>query len=112
MLGASVLVHAAVFGGPLAARRAGAAPERLAMARHADLAHRVAEVSLPLRIQGARRDLVARARADRAAGRPSLGELLLQAGALDAREQGRVIDLERARAPWAERLAQLRAAPP
>jgi hypothetical protein len=58
----------------------------------------------------ARRELVARARTDRAAGRLQLGEFLLEASAIDAREEGRAFDLARARGSWAGRMERMRAA--
>jgi hypothetical protein len=55
-----------------------------------------------------RRALVREARAARASGRLALGDFLLRAGAIDAREQGRAVDLDGARALYDERLARLR----
>jgi hypothetical protein len=109
MLGASVLVHAGLLGGATAGRRLAAPAERPPQARSARLAERVAERTLPVSLREARRELVERARADRVKGRLALGEFLLQASQLDAREERRAFDLDRARALWTDRLDGLRA---
>ena len=112
LLGASALVHLALLGAP-AATRSLPPPNptpRPELARRAPLPERVAAVALPVRLAAARRALVSGARADRAAGRLALGEFLLEASALDAREERRPFDLAEARVRWADRLEQLRPA--
>ena len=55
-----------------------------------------------------RRALIDEARADRAAGRLALGDFLLRASGIDARERGTALDVAGARALYADRLARLR----
>ncbi|MFT3767416.1 MAG: hypothetical protein QM820_18340 [Minicystis sp.] len=80
------------------------------LARSAHLAARVPVVTRPVSVAAERREIVAQARADRAAGRLALGEFLLRASAIDAREAGKALDLGRARASYEARLGRLRAA--
>jgi hypothetical protein len=108
VVGASVLAHLALLGAPAATGRVDPGPApRPALAHRADLAARVDAVALPVRLAAERRALVARARVDRGAGRLLLGEFLLAASALDAREERRPFDLAEARTRWASRLEQL-----
>src|SRR5262245_48973145 len=106
-LALSVVGHVAVAAG--AALPAAHQPVALETARPG-LAAALAIASTaiaPLRIHEARRALVAEARAARAAGRLDLGDFLLRANAIDAREQGREIDLEAARAALVARTTAL-----
>jgi hypothetical protein len=99
----SLGAHAAMVGAA-ADRRGG---ERPAMARSAGLAERARAAAAPVLIAADRRELVERARADRKAGTLRVGAFLLEAGAIDAREEGRVFDLEKARSLWEARLERL-----
>jgi hypothetical protein len=110
-LALSALGHAAIFGAPVALRRARTPPEPVALARRAELADRAARLALPVGVAADRRALVEGARADRAAGRLALGAFLIDASAIDAREERRRFDATRARALYAGRVEALRAAP-
>jgi hypothetical protein len=107
VLAVSALGHAAVFVGPTLTRGPKVVAE---VARSAHLAERAGAAARPVIVAAERRALVEKARADRAAGTLSLGEFLLQASAIDAKEQGRALDLPRARQLWEARLAKLKAA--
>jgi hypothetical protein len=106
VLCASVIGHAAVFAPALGRPR----DERALEARSLNLAQRAEAVARPVVVAAERRELVEEARADRAAGRLALGAFLLRASAIDAREAGRRLDLDRARQLYEDRLARLREA--
>lgn len=80
----------------------------MAEVARAGLRARAEAAALSVTIAVSRRDLVERARADGAAGALRLGEFMLAANAIDAREEGRPFDRQKARALYAERLAALR----
>ncbi len=106
----SLLGHAALFGAPSAPAliaRILRTPAKAGPAR-AGLGEQALRVSRKAAIASERAALIERARHDRARGRLALGELLLEANALDAREDGRAFDHERARALYAKRLEALR----
>jgi hypothetical protein len=103
---ASALAHAALVAPAFSNR---GPPPKPMLARTIPLAARVAAATRPVLVRAERRELVAEARAERAAGRLRLGEFLLRASALDAREAGKPLDLGRARALYADRLARLTA---
>lgn len=108
----SAAIHGAILAAPLLAARGGAPGERPTPARSAGLAARAAAAKLPVILAAERRELLEVARRDRAAGRLALGDFLLRAGALDAREDGRAFDEEKARRLYQARVERLRAAPP
>jgi len=62
------------------------------------------------RLKAERRALVEQARADRQAGKLSLGRFLLQANRIDAEEIGQAIDIEEAEARYAAKVEALREA--
>lgn len=103
----SALAHASIVIAP--AVRAGDR-ERPEIARSAHLAARARAIADPVSIAAERREIVDQARVDRAAGRLALGEFLLRASAIDAREAGRTLDLDRARLLYGSRLRALRGA--
>ena len=109
---ASIAIHAAFFGAPALSSRLSGARVRPAPAQKGRLAERAAALALPITVAADRRELVERARAERVAGRLSLGAFLLRAGAIDAREDGRAFDETRARGLYEARLARLREASP
>lgn len=109
LLAVSVLAHAGIVAGPTLSLRAAESRVRPPLATRAGLPARVAAVALPVSVAAERRALVEEARADRVAGRLRLGEVLLRASEIDAREASRPLDGERARALYAERLERLRA---
>lgn len=109
LLAASLAAHAALVGGPRALR-AFEPKAAVETARKAGLAARVEEAARPVITAAERRALVEEARADRAAGRLRLGEFLLRAGEIEARAEGRPIDVGEARRRYSTRLGRLRRA--
>ncbi len=111
MVAASAIAHAALFAAPAIQARIDAhrqpAPPLLVRAGYAA---RVAPLVKRAGVAMDRRALVASAREARRAGRLLLGEFLLDAGAIDAREEGVELDRERAGALYAARLGDLRLA--
>jgi hypothetical protein len=108
----SALAHAALLGAPqirarLAARDGSPAPIVL---QRAGYAARTAPIVARVGVAFDRAALIARAREARREGALALGEFLLDAGAIDAREQGVDFDRARAGALYAARLEALRAA--
>ena len=109
---ASALAHAALLGAPRIRARFAAhddAPAPIVLLR-AGYAARVAPVVARVGVALDRAALIARAREARRLGRLALGEFLLDAAAIDAREEG--VDFDRARAGglYAARRGALRAA--
>lgn len=106
----SLAAHAALFAAPslpaLIKRAAGVparvAPARVGLGAPAQAAARQA-VTAAERVA-----LIDEARVDRARGALAVGEFLLQANALDARDEGRAFDRDRARALYQARLQALR----
>jgi hypothetical protein len=107
----SALAHAALFSAPRIRARFAAHDEPAPLLlQRAAYAERVAALVTRVTVAMDRRALYERAREARRQGRLALGEFLLDAGALDAREQGVDFDRSRAGALYAARLRDLRAA--
>ncbi len=107
----SLSAHAALFAAPslpTLTKRVLGVPERAAPAR-VGLGAPALAVARKASVAIERAALVERARADRARGALALGEFLLAANALDARDEGRTFDLARASALYQARLVALRA---
>jgi hypothetical protein len=107
----SLAAHAAVIAAPSLPgrwRRALGAPDRVAPAQRG-LAARASLAKTRASIAGERRVLIDEARAARARGALALGAFLLEANALDAREEGRAFDVARAKERYRARLEALRA---
>jgi hypothetical protein len=108
----SALAHVALLGAPQIRARLAAhhdAPAPIVLQR-AGYAASVEPVVKRIGVTIDRAALIARARAARRTGRLALGEFLLDANAIDAREQGVGFDRGRAGALFAARLVELRAA--
>lgn len=106
----SALAHGALLA-PVVARRLAPPEAPPALARSAHLDQRSAGLALTAALVADRRALVEGARAARAEGRLELGAFLIDANAIDAREQRRAFDRERARALYDARVGRLRLAP-
>jgi hypothetical protein len=108
---ASGLAHAALLGAPTIRARFAAHDEPAPLLlQRAGYAARTAALVKRATVAMDRRALIDRARAARREGRLALGEFLLDANALDAREQGADFDRERAGALYAARARDLAAA--
>ena len=109
---ASTLVHAVLLGTPQIHARFGARDAEPApiVLQRAGYAERAAPLVKRITVAMDRAALIARARAARGEGRLALGEFLLDASAIDAREQGVGFDRTRAGALYTARLDALRAA--
>ncbi len=108
---ASALAHAAILGAPtIRARFAVHDEPALLVLERAGYAARAAALVKRATVVMDRRALIDRARAARREGRLALGEFLLDANALDVREQGADFDRERAGALYAARVRDLAAA--
>lgn len=108
----SALVHAVLLGAPQIRARltAGHAEPAPLVLQRAGYAERAAPLVKRITVAMDRAALIARARAARGEGRLALGEFLLDANAIDAREQGVEFDRQRAGALYAARRGALRAA--
>src|SRR6185436_19377378 len=83
----SGVAHAVLLGSPIASAilKARGGEARPPLLQHAHLGERAHRAALPVILAAERRELVARARADLAAGRLELGAFILASNDLDAR---------------------------
>ncbi len=110
-LALSVAGHALLLGGLALATRPAPAERATAVTGIAAAARAASQPAARLvAIEREQRARVAEARAARAAGTLALGEFVIRAGALDAEERGRAVDVGEAQRRYDERRAKLAAA--